>query len=163
MNEPLEKEADELLNAASYERSVERAGYRAGHYGRGLTTSSGQIAFKMPKLKGEIRDSNHRVLRGGMREPAGDWRNFFLWLRGRGLKGVRLVVGDKRFGLGEAAKEVFGRKCQRCLAQFSAMCSMKSQKQSAGLWSACLKLFTPKRAKRLQGKRLPGLSRGFMQ
>ena len=35
-----------------YERSVERAGYKAGHYERGLASSSGQVSLKMLKLKG---------------------------------------------------------------------------------------------------------------
>jgi len=61
LNELLEKEADVPLNAARYERSVERAGHRAGHYGRGLTTSSGQIALKMPKLKGAPRKQTTKL------------------------------------------------------------------------------------------------------
>ena len=31
---------------------VEREGYRAGHYDRNLTTTSGEVTLKMPKLKG---------------------------------------------------------------------------------------------------------------
>ena len=31
----------------------------------------------------------------GHAESAGSWREFFSWLRGRGLSGVRLVTGDK--------------------------------------------------------------------
>lgn len=48
----LEEEADDLIKADRHERTVEREAYRAGHYERGLTTASGQIALKMPKLKG---------------------------------------------------------------------------------------------------------------
>ncbi|MVX61418.1 IS256 family transposase [Enterorhabdus mucosicola] len=47
-----EEEAGDLIKADRYERTVEREAYRAGHYERGLTTTSGQITLKMPKLKG---------------------------------------------------------------------------------------------------------------
>ncbi len=43
----LDEEANRLVGAGSYER----AAYRAGHYGRGFTTTSGRVTLKMPKLK----------------------------------------------------------------------------------------------------------------
>jgi transposase-like protein len=52
LNELLEKEAQELTNAQRYERTEERQGYRSGHYERNLTTTSGDVKLKMPKLKG---------------------------------------------------------------------------------------------------------------
>jgi len=52
LNELLEKEAAELINAGRYERTEERQGYRSGHYERSLTTTSGEVKLKMPKLKG---------------------------------------------------------------------------------------------------------------
>jgi len=52
LNGLLEKEAEELVNASKYERTSEREGYRAGHYDRNLTTTSGEVTLKMPKLKG---------------------------------------------------------------------------------------------------------------
>lgn len=52
LNGLLEKEAEELVNAGKYERTAEREGYRAGHYDRNLTTTSGEVTLKMPKLKG---------------------------------------------------------------------------------------------------------------
>lgn len=52
LNELLEKEAAELTNAGRYERTKERQGYRSGHYERNLTTTSGEVKLKMPKLKG---------------------------------------------------------------------------------------------------------------
>jgi len=52
LNELLEKEAAELTNAGRYERTEERQGYRSGHYERNLTTTSGEVKLKMPKLKG---------------------------------------------------------------------------------------------------------------
>lgn len=52
LNGLLEQEAQQLTNAAKYERSEERQGYRSGHYSRNLTTTSGDVELKMPKLKG---------------------------------------------------------------------------------------------------------------
>lgn len=52
LNGLLEAEADELVGAERYERTAEREAYRAGHYDRGLTTSSGEVTIHMPKLKG---------------------------------------------------------------------------------------------------------------
>ena len=39
LNELLEKEAESLTQAARYERSEARQGYRSGHYDRNLTTN----------------------------------------------------------------------------------------------------------------------------
>lgn len=52
LNALLEEEADDLVKADRYERTAEREAYRAGHYERGLATTSGQVTLKMPKLKG---------------------------------------------------------------------------------------------------------------
>ncbi|WP_304596894.1 IS256 family transposase, partial [Adlercreutzia caecimuris] len=52
LNALLEEEADDLIGADRYERTADREAYRAGHYERGLTTTSGQVILKMPKLKG---------------------------------------------------------------------------------------------------------------
>ena len=52
LNELLEKEAESLTQAARYERSEARQGYRSGHYDRCLTTTSGDVTLHMPRLKG---------------------------------------------------------------------------------------------------------------
>ena len=52
LNELLEKEAESLTQAARYERSEVRQGYRSGHYDRSLTTTSGDVTLHMPRLKG---------------------------------------------------------------------------------------------------------------
>ena len=51
-------------------------------------------------------DGFHEVLGAaeGMKE---DKVSFFQWLRGRGLDGVKLIVGDKCMGMLEAVGEVF--------------------------------------------------------
>ena len=51
LNELLEKEAEPLTQAARYERSEARQGYRSGHYDRNLTTTSGDVTLHMPRLK----------------------------------------------------------------------------------------------------------------
>ncbi|MSD39502.1 IS256 family transposase, partial [Faecalibacterium prausnitzii] len=213
LNELLEAEAEKLTQAARYERNEQRQGYRSGHYNRNLTTTSGDVTLKMPKLKGisfetaiieryrrressveealiemylagvsvrrveditetlwgskvspstiselnkkayvHIEDWRNRPLQGGrypyvyvdgiylrrnwggefenvailvaiavnedgyrevlgaaegMKEDKASWINFFQWLRGRGLDGVKLIVGDKCLGMLEAVGEVF--------------------------------------------------------
>ena len=225
LNELLEKEAESLTQAARYERSEARQGYRSGHYDRSLTTTSGDVTLHMPRLKGvsfetaiieryrrressveealiemylagvsvrrveditealwgskvspatiselnkkayvHIEDWRNRPLQGGrypyvyvdgiylrrnwggeyenvavlvaiavnedgfrevlgaaegMKEDKGSWVNFFQWLRGRGLDGVKLIVGDKCMGMLEAVGEVFpDAKYQRCTVHF---------------------------------------------
>ena len=51
INAMLDEEADQLVGAAPYERTDGRATYRAGHYERGFTTTTGQVTLRMPKLK----------------------------------------------------------------------------------------------------------------
>ena len=225
LNGLLEQEAQQLTNAARYERSAERQGYRSGHYSRSLTTTSGEVELKMPKLKGvsfetaiieryrrressveealiemylagvsvrrveditealwgtkvspstiselnkkayvHIEEWRNRMLHGGkysyvyvdgiylkrnwggefenvsilvaigvnedgyrevlgagegMKEDKDSWIGFLQWLRGRGLEGVKLVVGDKCLGMLEAVGEVFPEaKYQRCTVHF---------------------------------------------
>lgn len=52
LNALLDKEADELVNAQKYERCGDRQGYRSGHYKRNFQTAAGEVALKVPKLKG---------------------------------------------------------------------------------------------------------------
>ena len=54
-----------------------------------------------------------------MKEDKTSWVSFFQWLRGCGLDGVKLVVGDKCLGMLEAVGEVFpAAKYQRCTVHF---------------------------------------------
>lgn len=57
LNAMLDAEADEIANAAKYERTGERKAYRAGHYDRSLTAKAGRLGLKVPKLKGEVFES----------------------------------------------------------------------------------------------------------
>ena len=52
LNGPLDGEADDLVGAERHGRTAEREAYRAGHYERKLTTTSGEVTIRMPKLKG---------------------------------------------------------------------------------------------------------------
>ena len=54
-----------------------------------------------------------------MKEDKASWVSFFQWLKGRGLDGVKLIVGDKCLGMLETVGEVFPEaKYQRCVVHF---------------------------------------------
>ena len=55
----------------------------------------------------------------GSREDKESWRNFFRYLKDRGLKGVRLIVSDKAGGAVEAINELYPDALwQRCMVHF---------------------------------------------
>lgn len=55
----------------------------------------------------------------GMKEDRESWKEFFVWLKERVLKGVRLIVGDKCLGMLESIPEVFpDANYQRCTVHF---------------------------------------------
>jgi len=52
-------------------------------------------------------------------ERTSTWKEFFVWLKGRGLAGVDLVISDDHGGLVKAVQETFlGASWQRCQAHF---------------------------------------------
>ncbi len=54
-----------------------------------------------------------------MKEDKQSWKSFFLWLKKRGLTGVKLIIGDKSQGMLESIPEVFPEaKYQRCTVHF---------------------------------------------
>ena len=69
-----------------------------------------------------VNEDGYREVLGaaeGMKEDKASWVNFFQWLKGRGLDGVKLIVGDKCLGMLEAVGEVFPEaKYQRCIVHF---------------------------------------------
>ena len=69
-----------------------------------------------------VNEDGYREVLGaaeGMKEDKASWVSFFQWLRGRGLDGVELIVGDKCLGMLEAVGEVFpDAKYQRCTVHF---------------------------------------------
>lgn len=55
----------------------------------------------------------------GMKEDKESWRSFFVWLKERGLSGVRLIIGDKNLGMQETISEVYpDARYQRCTVHF---------------------------------------------
>ena len=260
LNELLEKEAESLTQAARYERSEARQGYRSGHYDRNLTTTSGDVTLHMPRLKGvsfetaiieryrrressveealiemylagvsvrrveditealwgskvspatiselnkkayvHIEDWRNRPLRGGrypyvyvdgiylrrnwggeyenvailvaiavnedgfrevlgaaedMKEDKASWGSFFQWLRGRGLDGVKLIVGDKCMGCWRPwvrCSQMPNISAARCIstAIFSLLCPNPRLK----LWQKCSRRSTPRRVRRRPARR----------
>ncbi len=69
-----------------------------------------------------VNEDGYREVLGaaeGMKENKASWISFFQWLRGRGLDGVKLIVGDKCLDMLEAVGEVFpDAKYQRCTVHF---------------------------------------------
>ena len=69
-----------------------------------------------------VNNDGYREIIGaaeGIKEDLESWKNFFIWLKQRGLKGVKLVIGDKALGMVEAIGQVFGNvKYQRCTVHF---------------------------------------------
>ncbi|WP_408645671.1 transposase [Lacrimispora celerecrescens] len=54
-----------------------------------------------------------------MKEDRESWKNLLIELKSRGLKGVRLIVGDKYLGMLELFPHVFPyTKYQRCTVHF---------------------------------------------
>ena len=51
LNKLLDAEAEQLCNAARYERTEARKDTRAGHYKRSLHTKAGEVTLKVPKLR----------------------------------------------------------------------------------------------------------------
>ena len=69
-----------------------------------------------------VNEDGYREILGaaeGMREDYESWKNFFVWLKQRGLKGVQLVIGDRCLGMLESVNEVFpDASYQRCTVHF---------------------------------------------
>lgn len=69
-----------------------------------------------------VNEDGYREVLGaaeGMKEDKASWVSFFQWLKGRGLDGVKLIVGDKCLGMLEVVGEVFpDAKYQRCVVHF---------------------------------------------
>ena len=69
-----------------------------------------------------VNEDGYREVIGaaeGMKEDKESWRSFLVWLKSRGLDGVKLVVGDKNLGMCKSVHEVFpDAKYQRCTVHF---------------------------------------------
>jgi len=77
----------------------------------------------------------------GLKEDTESWKNFFVWLKKRGLSGVEMITGDKALGMVEAIGEVFPKaKYQRCTVHFYrnvfSVVPKKSEKEVAKMLKA---------------------------
>ena len=55
----------------------------------------------------------------GLKEDLESWKNFFIWLKQRGLSDPKLIIGDKALGMVEAIGQVFPKaRYQRCIVHF---------------------------------------------
>jgi len=98
-----------------------------------------------------VNEDGYREVLGaaeGMKEDKASWVSFFQWLKGRGLEGVQLIVGDKCLGMLEAVGEVYpDAKYQRCVWYTStATCFPASHAPRGSWWPRCSKQSMPKRA-----------------
>lgn len=87
-----------------------------------------------------VNEDGYREVLGaaeGMKEDKASWFSFFQWLRGRGLDGVKLIVGDKCQSMLEAVGEVFPKaKYQRCTVHFYRNVSRSKVKLMAKMLKA---------------------------
>lgn len=69
-----------------------------------------------------VSEDGYREVLGaaeGFKEDKASWTSFFQWLRGRGLNGIKLIVGDNCMGTLEVVGEVFSEaKYQSCTVRF---------------------------------------------
>lgn len=99
INAMLDAEADEIANAAGYERRTGRKAFRAGHYGRTLAAKAGKLSLKAPELKGALFGSAV-IERCRRRESSVEEALMEMCLAGVGTRGVddtgRLLWGGHR-------------------------------------------------------------------
>ena len=99
-----------------------------------------------------VNEDGYREVLGaakGMKEDKVSWANFFQWLKGRGLNGVKLLVGDKCFGMLEAVGEVFPEaKYQRCIVHFYCNVFSVVPKSKAKLVAKMLKAIHAQESKK---------------
>lgn len=98
INAMLDAEADEIANAAGYERRTGRKAFRAGHYGRTLAAKAGKLSLKVPELKGALFGSAV-IERCRRRESSVEEALMEMYLAGVGTRRVddtgRLLRGER--------------------------------------------------------------------
>ena len=100
----LEEEGGDLVGAERYERTAEREAYRAGHYDRSLTTSSGEVTIYMPKLKG-MRFTTAIIERYRRRETSVEEAMIEMYLAGVSTRRIE-DVGEIPWGSSVSAATV---------------------------------------------------------
>ena len=90
-----------------------------------------------------VNDDGHREVIGaaeGFTESSECWRELLSWLRYRGLRGVRMVIGDKASGMLGAIAEVFPEAAyQRCTVHFYRNVLARVPKSRRSVVAAMLK------------------------
>lgn len=98
VNAMFDAEADEIANAAGYERETDRKAFRAGHHGRTLAAEAGKLSLKAPELKGALFGSAV-IERCRRRESGVEEALMEMCLAGVGTRGVddtgRLLWGER--------------------------------------------------------------------
>jgi transposase-like protein len=82
----------------------------------------------------------------GTKEDKASWQGFMRYLKERGLKGVKLVIGDRCLGLVEALGEFIRRRrisAARCI--FTAMCGPWCPAGRSRAWLRCSRRSMPAR------------------
>ena len=65
----------------------------------------------------------------GLKEDIESWKNFFVWLKSRGLDGVKFVIGDKNLGMVQSIGGVFpNARYQRCTVHMYRIFSVVPRK-----------------------------------
>ena len=91
LNELVEDEAEKQTQAARYERSGARQGYRSDHYDRNPTTTSRDVTLHVSRLKGvpfEIA-----IVGYGRRESGGEEALIEMYLAGVSVRLVEDITG----------------------------------------------------------------------
>lgn len=112
LNGLLEEEADDLAGAERYERTAGREAYRAGHYDRSLTTSSGEVTIRMPKLKG-VRFTTAIIERYRRRETSVEEAMIEMYLAGVSTRRIE-DVSEILWGAGVSAGTVSNLNEKAC-------------------------------------------------
>lgn len=90
-----------------------------------------------------VNDDGYREIVGaaeGFTESTECWRDFLSWLKSRGLKGVRMIVGDKEASMTRAIAEVFPDAAyQRCTVRFYRNVTSRAPKGKRKQAAAMLK------------------------
>ena len=90
-----------------------------------------------------VNEDGYREVIGcaeGFTKSAECWRDFPSWLKSRGLRGVRMFVGDKAAGMVGSIAEVFpGARYQRCTVRFCRNVLAKVPKSKRPRVAAMLK------------------------
>jgi len=122
LNALLEAEADQLCNAACYERTQARRDTRAGNYERKLQTMAGEVRNVSVLVAIGVGEDGYRKVLGiteGHKEDKAGWSAFLKHLKDRGLTGVRLIISDGCTGLVESAADFYPEaQWQRCTVRF---------------------------------------------